>query len=270
MLSSINPVIATVRINIQAVTACRRNRFFRIILRKLPSPLPPLSKGGGLTAWHKPLLYSVLLAIPPPFLFTELFCRQDGGIALRQQNYFNRRNLQCLSATGGTWSGTLPQKTVTACNRDRLSANYRFVYSRRFTILQIAQTIPKAELSAATRRTAVSPRLANLKHFQRRNLERHVAAKKTATAYHRDRFILIIALFIPDRSLTSITHQPLKRSEFEAAHSRPLSRCRLLQRKYQRIASPMRKHRHNAPLYCPYIRLQESYLPSFHHLYRRQ
>ena len=189
-------------INIQAVTACRRNRFFRIILRKLPSPLPPLSKGGGLTAWHKPLLYSVLLAIPPPFLFTELFCRQDGGIALRQQNYFNRRNLQWLSATGGTWSGTLPQKAV--------------------------------------------------------------------TAYHRNRFILIIALFIPDRSLTSITHQPLKRSEFEAAHSRPLSRCRLPQRKYQRIASPMRKHRHNAPLYCPYIRLQESYLPSFHHLYRRQ
>ena len=208
-------------LNIQAVTAYHRDRFFRIILRKLPSPLPPLSKGGGLTAWHKPLLYSVLLAIPPPFLFTELFCRQDGGIALRQQNYFNRRNLQWLSATGGTWSGTLPQKTVTditvtafikycfvrsrrfatlsqpqtfskaelgaarcrkktvtAYHCDRLSANYRFVYSRRFTILQIAQAIPKAELSAATRRTAVSPRLANLKHFQRRNLERHVAAKK--------------------------------------------------------------------------------------------
>ena len=98
MLSSINPVIATVRINIQAVTACNRDRFFRIILRKLPSPLPPLSKGGGLTAWHKPLLYSVLLAIPPPFLFTELFCRQDGGIALRQHNYFNRRNLERLTA----------------------------------------------------------------------------------------------------------------------------------------------------------------------------
>ena len=89
--------------NIQAVTACRRNRFFRIILRKLPSPLPPLSKGGGLTAWHKPLLYSVLLAIPPPFLFTELFCRQDGGIALRQQNYFNRRNLEWLTAATANW-----------------------------------------------------------------------------------------------------------------------------------------------------------------------
>ena len=107
-------------LNIQAVTACNRDRFFRIILRKLPSPLPPLSKGGGLTAWHKPLLYSVLLAIPPPFLFTELFCRQDGGIALRQQNYFNRRNLQWLSAAGRIWSGTLPQKTVTEYHRDRL------------------------------------------------------------------------------------------------------------------------------------------------------
>ena len=160
---------------------------------------------------------------------------------------------------------------------------------------------------------------------------------KAVTAYHRDRFILIIALFIPDRSLTSITHQPLKRSEFEAAHCRrrfailsctatvlkaelgaahsrkkrsqhitvtalyclllcvtppfrhlsnnssvfkggiwsgsqpqALSRCRLPQRKYQRIAGPMRKHRHNAPLYCPYIRLQESCLPSFRRLYRRQ
>ena len=232
-------------LNIQAVTAYHRDRFFRIILRKLPSPLPPLSKGGGLTAWHKPLLYSVLLAIPPPFLFTELFCRQDGGIALRQQNYFNRRNLQWLSATGGTWSGTLPQKTVTDITVTAF-IKYCFVRSSRFATLSQPQTFSKAELGAARCR------------------------KKTVTAYHRNRFILIIALFIPDRSLTSITHQPLKRSEFEAAHSRPLSRCRLLQRKYQRIASPMRKHRHNAPLYCPYIRLQESYLPSFHHLYRRQ
>jgi hypothetical protein len=61
--------------------------------------------------------------------------------------FSHRRNLKRLTAA----------KTVTAYHRDRLSANYRFVYSRRFTILQIAQTIPKAELSAATRRTAVSP-----------------------------------------------------------------------------------------------------------------
>ena len=44
--------------------------------------LPPLSKGGGLTARHKLLLCCVLLATRPPFLFTKLFCRQDGGIAL--------------------------------------------------------------------------------------------------------------------------------------------------------------------------------------------
>ncbi|MBE5720042.1 MAG: hypothetical protein EGR86_03445 [Ruminiclostridium sp.] len=41
-------------------------------------------------------------------------------------------------------------------------------------------------------------------------MKRHIAV----------RFILITALSIPDRSLISITHQPLKRSEFEAAHSR--------------------------------------------------
>ena len=50
-----------------------------------PSPrttfLPPLSKGGGLTARHKLLLCCVLLATRPPFLFAKLFCRQDGGIA---------------------------------------------------------------------------------------------------------------------------------------------------------------------------------------------
>ena len=45
------------------------------------SPLPPLSKGGGLTARYKLLLYCVLLATHPPFLFAKLFCRQDGGIA---------------------------------------------------------------------------------------------------------------------------------------------------------------------------------------------
>ena len=45
-------------------------------------PLPPLSKGGGLTARHKLLLYCVLLVTHPPLLFAKLFCRQDGGIAL--------------------------------------------------------------------------------------------------------------------------------------------------------------------------------------------
>ena len=43
--------------------------------------LPPLSKGGGLTARHKLLFCCSLLAICPPFLYCKLFCRQDGGIA---------------------------------------------------------------------------------------------------------------------------------------------------------------------------------------------
>ena len=46
-----------------------------------PTPLPPLSKGGGLTARHKPLYCCFLLVPRPPFLFTKPFCRQDGGIA---------------------------------------------------------------------------------------------------------------------------------------------------------------------------------------------
>ena len=51
------------------------------IPRPAPPHLPPLSKGGGLTARHKLLLCCVLLAICPLFLYCKLFCRQDGGIA---------------------------------------------------------------------------------------------------------------------------------------------------------------------------------------------
>ena len=125
---------------------------------------------------------------------------------------FRYPKLYCNRIKGGIWSGTLPQKAVTAYHRDRF-------------ILFIALFNP-----------AVLPRLANLKHFQRRNLQ-----WLSATG-----------------------------GVWSGTQPQVLSRCRLLQRKYQHIADPMRKHRHNAPLYCPYIRLQESYLPSFHHLYRRQ
>ena len=43
--------------------------------------LPPLSKGGVLTARHKLVLCCFLIAICSPFLYCKLFCRQDGGIA---------------------------------------------------------------------------------------------------------------------------------------------------------------------------------------------
>ena len=56
-------------------------RIFRWMCLAVGGSLMLLSKGGGLTARHKPLLYSVLLAIYPPFLCYKLFCRQDGGIA---------------------------------------------------------------------------------------------------------------------------------------------------------------------------------------------
>ena len=57
------------------------NEIYRTIPCFAPSPLPPLSKGGGLTARHKPLYCCFLLVPRPPFLFTKPFCRQDGGIA---------------------------------------------------------------------------------------------------------------------------------------------------------------------------------------------
>ena len=52
----------------------------RTIPRKLLTPLPPLSKGGGLKARHKLLLCCFLLAICPPFLYCKLFCRKTEGL----------------------------------------------------------------------------------------------------------------------------------------------------------------------------------------------
>ena len=78
------------------VRCCRPKKFGRLpeglslhhpfqnrTIPRLALNLPPLSKGGGLTARHKLLLCCVLLAICPPFLYYKLFCRQDGGIASR-------------------------------------------------------------------------------------------------------------------------------------------------------------------------------------------
>ena len=75
------------------VRCCRPKKFGRLpeglplhhpfqnrTIPRLALNLPPLSKGGGLTARHKLLLCCVLLAICPPFLCYKLFCRQDGGI----------------------------------------------------------------------------------------------------------------------------------------------------------------------------------------------
>ena len=45
-----------------------------------PSRLPPLSKGGGLTARHKLLLCCVLLAICPLFLYCKLFAVKTEGL----------------------------------------------------------------------------------------------------------------------------------------------------------------------------------------------
>ena len=54
---------------------CKRTTLPRLA----PPHLPPLSKGGGLTARHKLLLCCFLLVIRLPFQFIKLFCRQDGG-----------------------------------------------------------------------------------------------------------------------------------------------------------------------------------------------
>ena len=58
------------------------NHCKRTIIHRSALNLPPLSKGGGLTAKHKLLLCCFLLVICPPVLYCKLFCRQDGGIAV--------------------------------------------------------------------------------------------------------------------------------------------------------------------------------------------
>ena len=55
----------------------------RTIPRKSPTPLPPLSKGGGLTARHKLSLCCIFTCDTSAFFIHQPFCRQDGGIALR-------------------------------------------------------------------------------------------------------------------------------------------------------------------------------------------
>ena len=52
----------------------------RTIPRKSPTPLPPLSKGGGLTAKHKLLLCCVLIAISTPFLSPNLSAVKTEGL----------------------------------------------------------------------------------------------------------------------------------------------------------------------------------------------
>ena len=97
----------------KAVTVLHCDRFC-IIIANCPSPhtthfkirtilrltlnLPPLSKGGGLTARHKLLLYCVLFAIYLPFLCYKLFCRQDGGIVtppLAPHQPYQHRTIPC-------------------------------------------------------------------------------------------------------------------------------------------------------------------------------
>ena len=44
--------------------------------------LPPLSKGGGLTARHKLSLCCIFTCDTSAFFIHQTFCRQDGGIAI--------------------------------------------------------------------------------------------------------------------------------------------------------------------------------------------
>ena len=47
--------------------------------------LPPLLKGGGLTARHKLSLCCIFACDKSAFFIYQTFCRQDGGIALHHQ-----------------------------------------------------------------------------------------------------------------------------------------------------------------------------------------
>ena len=71
------------------VRCCRPIKFGRRpeeLPHHYPSPrtisLPPLSKGGGLTARHKLSLCCIFTCDTSAFFIHQTFCRQDGGIAI--------------------------------------------------------------------------------------------------------------------------------------------------------------------------------------------
>ena len=83
------------------VRCCRPKKFGRLpeglphhypsLAPTLPKPhyptlsttfLPPLSKGGGLTARHKLSLCCIFTCDTSAFFIHQTFCRQDGGIAI--------------------------------------------------------------------------------------------------------------------------------------------------------------------------------------------
>ena len=154
---------------------------------------------------HKLLLCCFLLAICPPFLYCKLFCCQDGGIVLRQHNYFNRHNL-----------------------------NRHFGAKRRSQHFAMTATYQIITLY----NPAVPPSSANRLHFRRRNLVQHIAAggiysgfqpqaelsaatrrKKSGHSNPHDRPYLIYYSVYPRRSTTFSQPQTFPKAEFTVAFS---------------------------------------------------
>ena len=84
--------------------------------------LPPLSKGGGLTASHKLSLCCIFACDTSAFFIHQTFCRQDGGIAIspfaQHHIYASLVKGEVLSpekiraTTGGIATPSLPNRTI--------------------------------------------------------------------------------------------------------------------------------------------------------------
>ena len=109
--------------------------------------LPPLSKGGGLTARHKLLLCCVLLATRPPFLFTKLFCRQDGGIALHPPTFSSPQPSQKDNNPSLSTMSLPPLLKVRCCRPKKFGQLPEGLLPIR-TINEIFRTIPSTKLAS--------------------------------------------------------------------------------------------------------------------------
>ena len=99
-------------------------------------------------------------------------------------------------------------------------------------------------------------------------LSRYCKSKGSHSFCHDCPIIVFITLCDPAVALSVAYRQYIQKAEFAVPHGhRRISRCRLLQHRYQHTGVPMHKHHHSALRCCPYIRQQGSFLPSYPRLY---
>ena len=100
-----------------------------------------------MTARHKLLSCCVLLATRPPFLFTKLFCRQDGGIALHPPTSPSTQPSQKDNNPSPCTTFLPPLLKVRCCRPKKFGRLPEGLLPIR-TINEIFRTIPSTKLAS--------------------------------------------------------------------------------------------------------------------------